>query len=212
MGSITTPQNKRAITYTMLRNTQTQPFSIPLTQPIQATICDLNGNPIRASQPIPILRRSVSGRLFQPCNQVVKASELIDHVYVTPKKALHSQTTFAMKGDMVKRGPVIKKVHFQPPNIEANSSAPMKWTSAPSASKPSQRKRAASVVKAHSCDKECEGQRCLVGGIVHFGRRDSDTLPPVLQTVIGAEQASEFRYGPDDVWMQIAIEQEVGGR
>ena len=54
---------------------------------IEATILDLNGNPIRPNNPTPVLRRSNLGHLFQPRNEVVKAAEMMDPVPVTRHKA-----------------------------------------------------------------------------------------------------------------------------
>jgi hypothetical protein len=44
---------------------------------IQATILDLNSHPVRANLPMPVLRRTASGYLFQPWSQVIKAVEMM---------------------------------------------------------------------------------------------------------------------------------------
>jgi hypothetical protein len=43
---------------------------------VYATMTDLNGYPVHANQPRPVLRRAVSGHLFQATNQIFKGSEL----------------------------------------------------------------------------------------------------------------------------------------
>jgi hypothetical protein len=43
---------------------------------IHATITDLHGNTVRAGQALPLLRRTASGRLYQPTNQVRKGGEI----------------------------------------------------------------------------------------------------------------------------------------
>ncbi|KAH8730399.1 hypothetical protein GQ44DRAFT_442211 [Phaeosphaeriaceae sp. PMI808] len=53
---------------------------------VHASLRDLNGNPIRAGQVVPILRRTGSGRLFQPTGQVVKGSEVVRRVSVANKE------------------------------------------------------------------------------------------------------------------------------
>ena len=170
-------------------------------QRIQATILDLNGNPLRACHPTPILRRTTSGHLFQPSNEVVKASEMMAAVPVTLGEVVQSprrpirKVIVVQKAKRRKDGSMNKKVRFQMSSMTGD-------TSTPSASVPSttsQQSRVAVAASIHECQFEDKGHRCMTDQLVNYSRPDSETLGTIMNTVSIIERIVRVLDDADDV-------------
>jgi hypothetical protein len=161
-------------------------------QSLNATIYDLNGNPIHVGQPMPVLRRTASGHLFQPRNQVIKGSELMppipllpDETQPTSLKELEKALTHQAQTRSRNR-----------PVLTAPASTNQRATST--------RRR-----DVHDCRGESEGHRCWVAGLSMFESSDSDDLPMAAKLVSNKKmKIPRTTNYADDIWMQIARELE----
>jgi hypothetical protein len=166
----------------------------PHTPPIHATILDLNNNPIRPNHPLPVLRRTASGHLFQPHNQVVKAAEILGPATVGVKVRA-KRVRFVGVHDDVKVEREEETKYMTQEGGECMS--PM--DSVTSLASTLDREWG---VKCAGCVGESEGSRCWIAGLCEqeCGRRDSDTLAGVGVVRKGFDGVE------DDVWMQVAGE------
>jgi hypothetical protein len=164
---------------------------------LDATVYDLNGNPVRTGRPKPVLRRTASGHLFQPCNQVIKGSEMMSPVPLTPVAAQPQST----ENVVTVQEPLTKQ-------LRARSYRPPTSTSLDPTRQYTQRTGPRDL---HDCRGESHDHRCWTSELGEFGRPDSETLPMTLFSNNG-EKDRRAMDSDEDVWMQIAREMEDNER
>lgn len=176
---------------------------------IPVTVRDLNGNHVCADGPVPILRRTISGHLFQPRNEVVKASELVvpllvrsDEIITLRHASVHEVEVVRAakkKGDSAAK----QRVRFETLIAEESSQA-SKGTS----STLCRGGLVVEVVNAHDCRHEEGGHRCMTKDLLEFDWPDSVIFRGVDDTVRARpKHSSDLGNEPDDIWAQIAREQ-----
>jgi hypothetical protein len=178
----------------MLSNQALKPKSGTTSGPqnLHASIYDLNGNAIRIGQPKPVLRRTASGHLFQPHNQVIKGSEMMPPLPLTPDE---TQPTS------------LKELEWALTKQEQTHSCNRPVPTAPAST--NQQAGFARSRDIHNCRGESEGHRCWVAGLSMFESSDSDNLPVTAKLVSNKEMKIPHTTNhADDIWMQIARELE----
>lgn len=173
---------------------------------VHATIRDLNGNHISLNNPIPILRRTSSGHLFQPRNDVVKASEMVIPIPVMPDEIVTLRRVSIREVEVVraekqKRNSAAKqRVRFQTSIAEESSNG--------TSSMQCKSRLVVEDVIAHDCRLEEDGHRCIIKNLFDVAWPDIVTFQQT-DGMVRAEQkhSSSAGYETDDIWAQIACEQ-----
>lgn len=132
---------------------------------IKVAVLDLNGNHVRAGGNIPVLRRSASGTLFQPCNTVIKASEMIAPVPValdelsTLRHASVHEVQVVRAAKKNRSSALKKRVRFEVScgkncSLDDYTSTPLKVS------------LIVKDVKPQTCTDEEESHRCVTRGLL----------------------------------------------
>jgi hypothetical protein len=173
-----------------------------LSKRIQATILDLNGHLVHPKLPIPVLRRTASGHLFQPRNQVVKAREIMDPVPTEEEEdeVLRRWAAGEEKESVVKEKRMEGKLVWEGSN--------KKGTSTELALR--KKRLWCEGAVGDGCQDESRHHRCYVQGLVGLDRSESQTLPVGLGIVSDQEQflgvVDEGDDEGNDVWVEVAKE------
>jgi hypothetical protein len=165
---------------------------------IDATIYDLNGNPIHPGRPNPVLRRTASGHLFQPCNEVIKASEMINSGFLASDEAQPIPVKIVAIGQ-----------EFRATSARQGQVYSCTWPSSTPLGFTYKQACVARFRDVHDCRGESKGHRCWVAGLCKSTRPGSNTLPMTAKLVNNEKRMFLGTLDTaDDVWMQIARELE----
>ncbi|KAH7090713.1 hypothetical protein FB567DRAFT_618273 [Paraphoma chrysanthemicola] len=135
---------------------------------IPVAVLDLNGNPICGDGPVPVLRRSCSGHLLQPCNAVIKASEMTAPVAVAPDQIVTLRHATVHEVHVLQTARknttrVLKKrVRFSALCAKNSSSDGSKLTSPVLL----EGNHVADEMDVHNCRNEGESLRCITQSIL----------------------------------------------
>jgi hypothetical protein len=161
---------------------------------IEAAILDFNSNPVLANRPTPVLRRTASGRLFQPYNQVVKAVEMMEPV-MTEEEENEVMRRWAAGEDVVERGARRMRVRHGVKRRKSKDSETVE-----------RRRLRCESVFGNVCQDESHIHRCHIKGLFELDSSDPNFLSFGSGSLHGQEGILVGGGGADDVWVEIAQE------
>ncbi|KAH7075422.1 hypothetical protein BKA63DRAFT_490405 [Paraphoma chrysanthemicola] len=176
---------------------------------IPVAVLDLNGNPICADRPVPVLRRSCSGHLFQPCEGVIKASEMMAPVPVAPDEIVMLRRATVLEVHVLRP---VRKNRISGLKKRVRFSALCAKDSSSDGSKPTstvllEGNHVANEMDAHNCRNEEESHHCITNSILSFGCPDSVSSGEAACMVrAGRKRNLNVQHEADDVWLRIAYE------